>query len=300
MDLDGDRHDDIITGSYWPGHVYLFRGKSDGSYAKGEVLEDSAGRKLLGSKPWQSEQTPDMDSLAAAPHAADLDGDGDYDLLLGNIAGRVIFKENLGSTRAPKFAADGRALQAGGADIKVEGDAGPICADWNQDGLLDLIVGSGDGAVWCFLNTGTRTAPSFAAGSMLLSAAKHDWQNLPREGEEPTGHGLRTKVCVTDYTGDRRLDLLVGDYVYFQTPAPVLSPEQVRERDALREEQAELSGAYRRLTRDEGQAESAEAKALREKMSQLYAKLQPLEPQGVSHGFVWLYARKAPVTAARD
>lgn len=292
MDLDRDGHDDILTGSYWPGHVYLFRGKGDGTYAKGQTLDDDSGGKLHGGKPWKSEREPDMNSLAAAPYAADLDGDGDYDLLIGNIAGRVIFKENIGTARAPKFAAEGRPIHAAGKDLSVDRDAGPVCADWNQDGLLDLIVGSDNGAVWCFLNAGTKTSPKFGSGTKLLDSVQIDWQNPPSEKIPPTGHGVRTKICVVDYTGDGRLDLLVGDYASSQAEAPKLSPEQVRMRDALRKEQGELNQAFSELMSDANKAESDEAERLQKKLSDVYEKLRPLESQHVSHGYVWLYVQK--------
>jgi len=39
--------------------------------------------------------------------------------------------------------------------------------DWNEDGRLDLMVGSGGGTVSTFLNRGTRQAPRFEGSTPL-------------------------------------------------------------------------------------------------------------------------------------
>lgn len=295
MDLDGDGHDDVLTGSYWPGDIYLFRGKGGGQYAKGEVLKDASGKNVNGGKPWKSENDPDMDSLAAAPHAADLDGDGDHDLLIGNIAGRVIIIENVGTKTAPKFSAEKRALEAGGGVLKVEGDAGPIAADWNQDGTLDLIVGAGDGAVRYFQNLGTKTAPRFAKGVDLIPPSDADRRERMQEGTDPKGHGLRTKVCVNDANRDGTLDLLVGDYVSQQSPEPNLTPEQRKKRDELRKEQDDLQAEIAKLYEASKDLESEPLKRLMERSRAVYEDLGPLEARRVPHGWVWLFLGKSAV-----
>ena len=46
-------------------------------------------------------------------------------------------------------------------DINVGDDSTPAVADLNGDGMLDLVVGDGDGMFHYFENTGTATAPKF-------------------------------------------------------------------------------------------------------------------------------------------
>jgi len=142
VDLDADGNDEIISGSYWPGHVFVFQGLGEGKFAKGRKLEDSSGKRLIASKPWKNEREPDVDSLAAAPWMVDWDADGHLDLLVGNIAGRVILIRNVGTATEAKFETGRTALQAGGRAIQVPGgDAGPHTADWDGDGKWDLLVG---------------------------------------------------------------------------------------------------------------------------------------------------------------
>ncbi|MEQ9069960.1 MAG: VCBS repeat-containing protein, partial [Gimesia chilikensis] len=113
----------------------------------------------------------------ATPYAFDWDGDGDEDLICGNTAGYIGFFENLdGHSRSPRLAAP-RYLQAGGRPIRIQ--AGPngsiqgpceakwgyttqTVADWDQDGLPDLLVNSIWGEILLFKNIGTRTEPKLA------------------------------------------------------------------------------------------------------------------------------------------
>src|SRR5262249_16855449 len=159
----------------------MFRGLGGGKYAKGEILKDKDGKNLNAGPPWKSERKPEMDSLAASPWLVDFDGDGDLDLLVGNIAGYVVLLRNEGDRTHPPFVRVAH-VQAGGSDLKVEGDAGPFTADWDGDGKWDLIVGAGDGSVTWFRNTGTNQAPVFASGVQLIGPSGHD--QIPA-GEEP-------------------------------------------------------------------------------------------------------------------
>jgi hypothetical protein len=58
-------------------------------------------------------------------------------------------------------------VQADGADIAVPGYSVPSFADWNNDGLNDLIVGEGSGTyeakIRVYLNVGTAQDPQFSA-----------------------------------------------------------------------------------------------------------------------------------------
>src|SRR5262245_2878803 len=105
---------------------------------------------------------------ASAVHAADWDGDGVIDLLVGDIRGHVYLIPNEGTRQKYAFGKP-RQLEAGGKPIEVPGgDAGPFVADWDGDGKPDLLVGAGDGSVWFYRNSGTRKEPKLAAGEMLV------------------------------------------------------------------------------------------------------------------------------------
>ena len=60
-----------------------------------------------------------LSSIAhAGPWIADVDGDGDRDLLVGDFPGYFWFFENTGSDKTPAYTSKGK-LQAGGQDAKT-------------------------------------------------------------------------------------------------------------------------------------------------------------------------------------
>lgn len=296
MDLDGDEHDDIISGSYWPGDLFVFRGTGNGAYAKREEIKDSTGKNLNAGTPWKTEDKPEMDSLASAPFAFDIDGDGDLDMLVGNIAGRVILIPNEGSRRKPAFdTVRRRALEADGQPIRVPGgDSGPVVADWDHDGRPDLLVGAGDGSVWFYRNAGTAAAPKYAKGETVLPKSSSGYENATPAGTAPTGPGTRTKLCAFDWNGDGLLDLLVGD-VWYEKPADLkLSPEDVKKRDELRKRYDELSSRYsQRREVEKAAKDDPELLKIAKEIGPASAELAKYEARTKARGSVWLYLRQS-------
>jgi hypothetical protein len=300
-DLDGDGIDDMISGEYWPGDITWFRGLGKGRFAKGEFLKDPDGKHANAGAPWKSSKKPEMDSLAAAPWLVDWDDDGDLDLLVGNISGHVVLLTNTGDKKRPVFVrkgpieADGKVLDAG------HNDAGPTVADWDGDGLWDLVVGSGNGSVTFFKNVGSKGKPRLAAGVELVSAGSHEALASADAAKRP---GSRTKPHVCDWNGDGQLDLLAGDYQSTKKPEPKLTEEQKQRRDELQEQQKAISKKLSQLgeaRQDEDGELTGDAKkeydAVLKQYTDLHKELAPLIPGQESHGWVWVYLRKPPVTS---
>jgi hypothetical protein len=75
------------------------------------------------------------------PAFVDLDGDNDYDLIIGGISGTLMYYRNIGTPSVPSWSRDDALL----AEVSVHQDAAPGFADMNGDGKPDLIVGEYNG-----------------------------------------------------------------------------------------------------------------------------------------------------------
>jgi len=296
VDLDHDGTLDILSGS-WPGEIYWFRGLGKGKFAAGATIKDSAGKALNVGH-------------AAAVFACDWDGDGDCDLIVGNILGEVQLVANEGSATAPRFVLRGL-LEAAGKPIKVEhGDAGPVVADWDGDKRPDLIVGCGDGSVVWYRNVGESRSPRLAEPATLVPASTLGWKD--DADRKPGQWGARAKVCVTDWNGDGKLDLLLGDICGGHVGKPVQTDAEKREEIAARDELPHLmekwSATYQEYrdlrhqiatakapdTADEQKANALHVamKRIKEEIVAVQKTQQRYKPRYQYHGFVWLFLRQ--------
>jgi hypothetical protein len=296
VDLDCDGIPDILSGS-WPGQLYFFKGKGKGQFEKGEKIKDRDGKEIK------------LES-ASTVCAVDWNGDGLLDLLVGDIQGHVWFIPNEGTAKKPAFGS-ARKLEADGKVIKVESDSHPVAADWDSDGHLDLIVGSGNGSVLWYRNIGTNKEPKLAAGKVLIPESKVA-NNEPGKPKKE-GCGQRTKVCVVDWNGDGRLDLLVGDFGYTQGEPPRLTEEEAKAAEKAQADYSKLIEKHQPLLQEQAKLsnppdkETPEAKAEREKQlkeiekklksfqdesQKLIAVITKGQPKIEWHGNVWLFLRK--------
>jgi hypothetical protein len=232
-----------------------------------------------------------MAALAAVPCLVDHDADGDLDLLIGNIEGTVVYIPNEGTPKKYSFdTSKRRFLQAGGEPMKVpHGDSGPLAADWDQDGLVDLIVGAGDGSVWFYKNAGKKGAPEYAKGVALLPESKTGWSHPVEHGGSPSGPGVRAKVGVTDWNGDGRLDLLVGDFWQQKAAPKKLTPEETARLETLKKRREELQKLLSEVRSEE---DSKKFSKENEEYSKVWREISTLEPNPAARGSVWLYLRE--------
>jgi hypothetical protein len=200
VDLDGDGHKDILSGS-WPGEFYFFKRRPNGTYSAPETLKFRGGRPINIGR-------------ASAVAVADWNGNGLPDLILGNIDGQVFLVVNEGTARRPVFV-KAEPLRAANGPVTAGGKyAGPFVADWDGDGLADLLVGGGDGSVQFYRNNGDSKQPELEAPVTLISAAP--LEELSRNLDNPPRSATRVKVSVADWNGDGLPDLIVGDFISSQ------------------------------------------------------------------------------------
>jgi hypothetical protein len=328
VDINADGHIDLISGS-WPGELFLFLGGPGRTFAAPVTIEDKNGevintgggvRKqasggLLITGDAKFEQTPEgtfvtykgkryestpeepiyTTGCASAVHAVDWDGDGDFDLLVGDIQGNVVLIPNEGTAKSYAFG-KAQPLQVGADPLKVAGDAGPFTADWDGDGDLDLLVGAGDGSVTLFRNIGTRKTPKLAATVTLVPAGATSFgSDAPKT---PT-RGIRAKVCAADWNGDGRLDLLVGDFATQAPDLPEPTPEEKAKHAELKKQLDEHMQRYRTLVDKVFGANRPKTKEGIEKVNKELGEVtramqeirSQLPPEYENHGWVWLFPR---------
>ena len=165
------------------------------------------------------------------PFSVDWDDDGDEDLICGNSAGYIGFIENLDGSENPDFK-EPVYLEADGEIIRImAGESGSIqgpaerkwgyttltVADWDGDGLKDIVLNSIFGKVEWYRNIGTKTAPKLtkmggvkvAWDKSGIPKPKWNWWN-PEKDELATQ--WRTTPYAIDWNKDGLMDLVMLDH----------------------------------------------------------------------------------------
>ena len=107
--------------------------------------------------------TLQMQSLI--PSVADMDGDGDADLVCGNSKGKLVYCENVAPLGQ---AADFKLADPTWKSIDVGDFAAPQLFDLDQDGLTDIIYGKRNGSLSYYRNIGTSNNAAFTLETEML------------------------------------------------------------------------------------------------------------------------------------
>ncbi len=219
-DWESDGDPDIIVGKE-DGRVLLIENKG----------MDQEGLPLLAEPEYFKQKAAYVKCGAlSTPCSYDWDGDGDEDIIAGNTAGFVEYIENLDGGDPPKWAAPVRLKTEGesfrimaGENLSIQGPAEakwgytvPFVADWNMDGLPDIVLNSIEGKIIYLRNIGTRAEPVLAEAQ----AVKVNWQGSPPKPAwnwwDPEPEELvvqwRTRPLVLDLNKDGLNDLVVIDH----------------------------------------------------------------------------------------
>ena len=326
-DFDGDGIRDMLSNSYDPGHAYLFRGLPGNQFAAREEILDRNGIPVR-ALPVQQQNHQSFGSFF---EAVDWDADGDLDVLIGCFGGDLRLRVNEGNAKSAQFASENTDVKLrNGEPLKVKAHLCPKVADWDGDGMWDIVAGSDDGSVTLFRNVGKKGQPAFAAGEQLVEPHDGNGYNLVMWSDAEVRPGIRAQPEVVDFNGDGKLDLLVGDFYTAYDVKPDLTDEQKKQvKDLIAEAQGggkafaakmqalqddfrkrypgdeiysdkadkEWSAAYRALR------ESPEAKQMEADEKKFIEKLRPFvrSTRGAgdrsfdfakSHGHVWAFIRK--------
>jgi hypothetical protein len=251
---------------------------------------------------------------ASTVHACNWRGTGQLDLLVGDINGQVWLVPNDGTKGKPAYGPAVK-LQVGGQDIRVNnGDSHPIMADWEQTGKPGLIVGCGDGGVLWYRNVGGQKTPKLDNPVTLVPGIGFGGTGA-KDAKDTPKPGHRAKVCVVDWNGDGKLDLLVGDFSSSMGEQPKLTEKQQVEKKEIEAKLAELNKELQPFIAELGKANqevakikdqleqnnafqknyddlSKKFKKQLDRQSEIYLALSKYQAPYFNNGYVWLYLRK--------
>lgn len=113
-----------------------------------------------------------------SPTFGDIDGDDDYDLLVGNNLGGVYCYRNIAGPDQPMVMQYDNNPMWLGMDV-IGSISSPIVYDLDGDGLQDLVMGERSGNINFFKNNGSSTQPSYPASPTLQKIGQIDTKVPP-------------------------------------------------------------------------------------------------------------------------
>ena len=170
-----------------------------------------------------AQDEPDLiDGTYSSPAAADLDGDGDVDVIVGLANGSLVVLWNVGSDPSSGLpilyethSRDHHSVEG----IKLPaGPSHPTLYDYDGDGDVDLLIGVADGTLLYFANVGDANAPLFVEAGPGDAAALGLGAALGTLLDNFEGSALRLRLSlgldIADYAqGSDAQQQLAADFV---------------------------------------------------------------------------------------
>ena len=131
------------------------------------------------------------------PEFCDIDSDGDFDLFIGHVDGRIDYFNNAGSESNPDFEfVTGNFAVIDLCGVDFHGNSSPVYCDIDGDNDFDLFSGDWDGYVHFWENMGTQFDPVFELVTDSL------------DNIDVTGY---SRIDFADIDDDDDYDLFVGE-----------------------------------------------------------------------------------------
>ena len=194
-DIDGDGVDELFSGCY-PGDIYMWKKGANGEYVDQVIIKLADGKPInIGN--------------ASTVFPGDVDGDGKIDLLIAGLYDGLFWARNTGTKEVFRFEKVER-MNCNLGEEKI-GVNHAVLYDWDGDGKLDIVFGAGYGGnvSWC-RNLGDGT---YAEPEILVERPEEVSAGL----EPGQGHGDKPKICIYDYDGDGKEDLVLATEVWENT-----------------------------------------------------------------------------------
>lgn len=223
VDWDGDGDEDIICGNT-AGYIGYFENLGGGAYprwasakrleANGRVIRIQAGPNGSIQGPAEAKWGYTTQSVA------DWDGDGKLDIIANSIWGKVVWYRNIGVSGAPLLDS-ARGIQVEwpdrapkpawnwwdpvGDELATQWRTTPAVVDWNNDGLMDLVMLDHEGELAFFERNRRNGKLVLLPGKRIFVDPEGNSLKLVRG---PAGKSGRRKFQIVDWDGDGRLDFL--------------------------------------------------------------------------------------------
>lgn len=212
-DLDGDGDADMLLGQDNGSLLYFKNTAASGAPANFVFFQPNyAGTDSLGS--------------FSTPQLVDVNRDGLLDILMGEQAGILDYKQNTGTATSPDFSSVPHQL-FGGVDVRqpgyLEGFSIPFLFDDNDGSGYQLLVGSKRGWIYKYTNIDSNLSGTF---TLVDSFFNH------------ISVGANSSVSGADVNGDGKVDLLVGNYrggvTFYDSKITGINPQGPLPDDAIR------------------------------------------------------------------
>jgi hypothetical protein len=200
-DLDGDGDLDVVAG--WTAGFFYYENT-------GTVTAPAFAVRTGSANPLDAQGG---DGTVRSPVLADLDGDGDLDLIAGDFSGLFFYYENTGSAVSPAFVSRTGSANPFYGFVAAGLYSAPAVGDVDGDGDLDLVSGDAYGTFSYFQNQAYGNDASFVARTGSLN---------PLSAFDV---GAVSSPAMGDLDGDGDVDLVTGRQVgtfavhYFPEPA---------------------------------------------------------------------------------